>query len=253
MEREGDTPLMCADSVEWSRIKVLTFDCYGTLIDWEAGILASLHEVLGWAAIPGADDDALLEEYGAIESELEGGAWMPYGSVLAEALGAVCRNHGRAPTEDQARRFARSVADWPAFPDSAAALATLAERFELGVVTNCDDDLFAASNERLGRPFSWVVTAEQVRSYKPAPKHFERVLELAGRPVDAVLHVAQSLYHDHVPAQRLGLRTAWIDRRNGRKGSGATPAAQARPTLVTADMATFARIATEAVANFGTR
>ena len=244
---------MCADSVDWSRIEVLTFDCYGTLIDWEAGILASLQEVLGTAATRDVGDDALLEEYGAIESELEGGVWQPYGSVLAQALGAVCRNHGRIPTEDQVRQFTRSVADWPAFPDSAAALATLAERFALGVVTNCDDDLFAASNERLGRPFSWVVTAEQVRSYKPAPKHFERALELAGTPVGALLHVAQSLYHDHVPAQRLGLRTAWIDRRHGRKGFGATPAADAQPNLVAMDMATFTEIAMGAVSHSGSR
>ena len=244
---------MNADPFDWSGIEVLTFDCYGTLIDWEAGILASLHEVLDTNATQRPGDDGLLEEYGAIESELEGRAWQPYRSVLAQALGAVCRNHGGVPTEGQIRRFAQSVADWPAFPDSAAALATLARWFELGVVTNCDDDLFAASNERLGRPFSWVVTAEQVRSYKPAPRHFERALELAGRPVEAVLHVAQSLHHDHVPAQRLGLRTAWIDRRHGRQGFGATPAADAQPNLVAADMATFTQIAIEAVANFGPR
>jgi 2-haloacid dehalogenase len=156
---------------------------------------------------------------------------------------AVCAERGLTPTARQAEEFAGSVADWPAFADSAAALARLRRRFRLGVITNCDDDLFAASNRRLGEPFEWVITAEQARAYKPSARNFELALERIGRPRTALLHVAQSLFHDHVPAQALGLATAWIDRRHDRAGFGATPAASAMPSLTAPDMATFADMA----------
>jgi 2-haloacid dehalogenase len=107
------------------------------------------------------------------------------------------------------------------------------------VITNCDDDLFALSNRRLGVEFDWVVTAQQVGAYKPDPRNFEVALERIGGRRERVLHVAQSLYHDHVPARRLGLATAWIDRRRGRPGFGATPPAEATPDLAVPDMTTF--------------
>jgi 2-haloacid dehalogenase len=135
------------------------------------------------------------------------------------------------------------VGAWPAFSDSAAALAALHRRFRLGAITNCDDDLFAASNRRLGEPFDHVVTAEQVGSYKPDERNFEYAFEVLGVPRDRILHVAQSLYHDHVPAKRLGLTTVWVDRRGGRSGSGATPPAAATPDLVVPDMASLAAMA----------
>jgi 2-haloacid dehalogenase len=112
------------------------------------------------------------------------------------------------------------------------------------VITNCDDDLFAASNRRLGVAFDWIVTAEQAGSYKPDPHNFELAFERIGLPRERILHVAQSLYHDHVPARRLGLATAWIDRRHDRPGFGATPPAEAAPDLTVPDMATFAELAT---------
>jgi 2-haloalkanoic acid dehalogenase type II len=132
------------------------------------------------------------------------------------------------------------VADWPAFPDAPAALARLKTRFTLGVITNCDEDLFAASNRRLSIEFDWVVTAESVGSYKPDPRNFEAAFARIGLPRDRILHVAQSLFHDHAPAKRLGMSTVWIDRRQGRAGSGATPPAEARPDVTFPDMATFA-------------
>jgi 2-haloacid dehalogenase len=136
------------------------------------------------------------------------------------------------------------VGDWPAFADSADALARLHERFRLGVITNCDDDLFARSNERLGVTFDWVITAQQVGSYKPNPRNFEFAFQRMGIPRERILHVAQSLFHDHVPAKRLGLSTAWINRRHGRTGSGATPPAVAAPDIEAPDMATFSAAAT---------
>jgi 2-haloacid dehalogenase len=132
------------------------------------------------------------------------------------------------------------VGEWPAFADSTDALRRLSERYRLGVITNCDEDLFTASNRRLGVRFDWVVTAERVRSYKPNPRHFEVALEEIGLPTERVLHVAQSLFHDHVPAKRLGLSTVWIDRRAGKVGSGATPPAEAEPDLTYPSLAAFA-------------
>jgi 2-haloacid dehalogenase len=228
------------DGFDFGPIEVLTFDCYGTLIDWEAGILAALRRL-----IPNTppDDDALLEGYARAEATAESGPYRPYRVVLAEALRAVCHSYRVEPTDDEAREFAGSVADWPAFADSATALEGLAKHYALGVITNCDDDLFAASNRRLGEPFRWVITAEQVGSYKPDRHNFEVALERIGRPMGTIMHVAQSLYHDHVPARALGLHTAWIDRRRGELGFGATPPASATPDLTAPDMATFAELA----------
>jgi len=138
------------------------------------------------------------------------------------------------------------VPDWPAFPDSADALARLKTRFRLGVITNCDDDLFAGSNARLGVAFDWVVTAQSVGRYKPDPRNFTVAFERLGLPPRRVLHVAQSLFHDHVPAKRLGLSTVWIDRRHDRAGFGATPPADATPDATFPDMASFAEAATAA-------
>jgi len=154
-----------------------------------------------------------------------------------------------APTSaiaTSAAAFGGSVADWPAFPDSHDALVRLRTRFRLGVLTNCDDDLFAASNRRLGVDFDWIVTAQQVGSYKPDERNFGALLKrlaVDGVGPERVLHVAQSLYHDHVPAQRLGLRSVWIDRRHGRAGAGATPPADARPDATFPSMADFAAVA----------
>jgi 2-haloacid dehalogenase len=152
---------------------------------------------------------------------------------------------GFDPSAAEQAAFGGSVADWPAFPDSPEALARLKARFKLGVITNCDDDLFAASSRRLGVEFDWVVTAEQARGYKPRTENFEFAFERIDVPRERILHVAQSLFHDHVPAEALGMTSVWIDRRQGRAGAGATPPAQARPDLTTPDLQTFAALATE--------
>jgi 2-haloacid dehalogenase len=228
------------------RIEVLTFDCYGTLIDWEAGILAGHHAVLDPRGVAAEDED-LLERYAGHEAAVEAGPYVRYREVLARALQGVCAELGVEPTADEAAAFGGSVGDWPAFPDSSAALAALGRRFRLAVITNCDDDLFAASNRRLGVTFDWVITAQQVGRYKPSRRNFEVAFERiegAGVPRDRILHVAQSLFHDHVPAKELGLTTAWVDRRHDRPGSGATPPASATPDLAVPDMATLADLAT---------
>jgi len=226
-------------AIDYGQVEVLTFDCYGTLINWEAGIGAGLGAI---AAANGSDVpvEELLERYAGHEAALERGPYLRYRDVLAGACRRVCADLGISPADEQVAAFAGSVGEWPAFPDSAAALAALGERFRLGVITNCDDDLFAASNKRLGVTFDWVITAQQAGSYKPSHRNFELAFERIGRPRDRILHVAQSLFHDHVPARELGLRSVWINRRGDREGSGATPPAEASPDVTFPDMASFA-------------
>jgi 2-haloacid dehalogenase len=228
--------------LDFDAYDVLTFDCYGTLIDWEAGLLAALRGPLAAHGVD-ASEDALLEAFARHEAELEAGPYRSYREVLGGVLTAMLAHVGQVPSADEVAAFGGSVADWPAFPDSAAALARLHERFKLGVITNCDDDLFAASERRLGVAFDWVVTAQQSKRYKPNPRGFELAFERIGLPPARILHVAQSLFHDHVTAKRLGLRTVWVDRRAGRPGGGATPPAEATPDLVVPDMATLAALA----------
>jgi 2-haloacid dehalogenase len=215
----------------------LTFDCYGTLIDWEAGILAALRPFVGG----GVGDETVLEAFARHESELEAGPYLPYREVLAGCMRGLGEELGFDPSETEQTAFGASVADWPAFADSPDALARLKRRYRLGVITNCDDDLFAASARRLGVEFDWVVTAEQARGYKPRTENFEFAFERIDVPRERILHVAQSLFHDHVPAKALGMATAWIDRRQGRAG-GATPPAEATPDLTTPDLASFADV-----------
>lgn len=229
--------------LDWSRFEALTFDCYGTLIDWEAGILAGLRSVLDPRDVSPGDDE-LLETYAREEAAIEAGPYLRYRQVLGRALRGTCRKYGVEPNGDELERFGGSVGDWPAFPDSADALSRLKARFRLGVITNCDDDLFAASNARLGIEFDWIVTAQQVGAYKPSQRNFEVALDRLALPPDRILHVAQSLFHDHVPARRMGLASVWIDRRHDRPGSGATPPAAAGPDATFPSMAAFADVAT---------
>jgi 2-haloacid dehalogenase len=133
-----------------------------------------------------------------------------------------------------------SLPGWPPFADTADALARLRRHCKLGVISNIDDDLFAATASALGVPFDWVVTAEQVRAYKPSPQNFERALEVMGVPKERVLHAAQSRYHDVAPARALGIATVWVNRRAGRPGGGATAPSSAAPDLEVPDLRTLA-------------
>lgn len=232
---------MQSSPIDWAAVEVLSFDCYGTLIDWESGILASLRSILGTAGSV-APDDALLEAYARHEARLEAEPWQPYRQILREALVATIAERGVPVPANAGAALGGSVADWPPFPDSVAALARLRDRFGLAVITNCDDDLFDFSDERLGRPFTWRITAQLVESYKPARRNFEFALQHIGLPAERIVHVAQSLYHDHVPAMAMGLRTVWVNRRHGRAGFGATPPASVKPNLTVTDMASLAAL-----------
>src|SRR5215831_16493940 len=236
--------------MELTEFEALSFDCYGTLIDWEAGLLA----VLGpWAQARGLELTAeeLLTAYAQAEAAVE--ADHPaeaYPEVLARAMRLLGENLGAEVTDDDAASLARSVPDWPAFPDSPDALAALGRRFKLIILSNVDRASFAGSAARLGASFTSVITAQDVGSYKPDPRNFAALASEAARlgiRPGGLLHVAQSLFHDHLPAQRAGLRTVWIHRRHDRGGWGATPQP---PAPVTPDwdfpsMAAFAAAVAE--------
>jgi 2-haloacid dehalogenase len=225
--------------LDFTRFQVLTFDCYGTLIDWETGIWEALRPVLERHGAAAGREQA-LEWFGALESEAERPPYRDYKTVLRDVLEGFGRRAGFAPTDTECHNFAQSVGEWPAFPDTAAALQALRARFQLAIVSNVDDDLFALSARRLGVTFDWVITAEQARSYKPSHQNFLLAMRRIGLPRERVLHVAQSLYHDVAPARSLGLSTVWVNRRRGLAGPGATPAAEAKPDFEVPDLRTLA-------------
>ena len=206
-----------------SQFKALSFDCYGTLIDWETGIVEALRP-LGEQARLGPEE--LLAAYGPIEHELEEAfPALPYSQLLEKVHERLSEQLGVAPSAEEAARFGASVGDWPAFPDSAAALGYLKQHFQLIILSNVDRKSFAGSNRRLGVEFDQVLTAEEIGSYKPDLRNFEYLLSRVGNAGVArneLLHVAQSLFHDHVPANRMGIASAWIDRRHDKQGAGAT-------------------------------
>ena len=219
--------------------EVLTFDCYGTLIDWESGIVGALRPVFATHRIDLIPERALAL-YGELESAAERGEYRDYKTVLRSVLEGLGARLGFVPTTVELQQFSTSVKDWPAFPDSALALQALKKKYRLAIISNIDDDLFAFSAQRLQVQFDWIITARQVKSYKPSLNNFRQAFERIGVPQQRILHVAQSLFHDIGPANVLGLSTVWVNRRQNKEGSGATPSAQARPDLEVPDLRTLA-------------
>jgi len=212
-------------------IKTLTFDCYGTLIDWYQGLCRCFDDVFGGALR--ARHEELVAAYVASEAELEKGPYRSYREVLRLALAEVARQFDVPLPAVRAGALAESLPGWAPFPDTRDALSALAGRFRLGVMSNIDRDLFALTRERLGIEFDFVITAEDVGSYKPAYGHFQRLLEVHG-PAERVLHVGQSLFHDGEPARQLGIAYVWINRYKD------TPAGHATPLAEFGDLKSFA-------------
>jgi 2-haloacid dehalogenase len=225
--------------LDFSRFEILTFDCYGTLINWEEGILRCLRQILA-AHAREADDATILRLYGDFEASAEQGEFQCYRDVLHAVVGQFGKQFGFAPSDQEAHSLAESLKDWKPWPDTVEALRALASRFGLAIISNVDDDLFEATRPQLEVDFAQVVTAEQARAYKPSLKIFELALSRIGVPAHRVLHVGQSLYHDVIPAQSLGLATVWVNRPSARSGVGAVKAAEARPDLQVASLAELA-------------
>ena len=229
----------------FAHFRALSFDCYGTLIDWETGITTALRP---WVTRHDLDvsRDTLLAVFSTNETVVQ--TEHPsarYPDVLAEVMRRIGEQLGAQATPDEATAFGASVGDWPAFSDSPEALSRLQSRYALIILSNVDRASFARSNRRLGVNFDRIITADDVGSYKPAKRNFEVLLEqiaMLDVTPDRLLHVAESLYHDHEPARAAGLRSVWIHRRHGVDGFGATPEprGQVQPDWRFPSMAAFA-------------
>ena len=220
--------------LDFSQFQIITFDCYGTLIDWESGILKSVR-----AAFPGlnATDAEVLAGYSEVEPLIQSLGYMKYRQVLRQVLMEMGNRFSQKPTDPDA--IANSLGDWQPFPDTVAALERLKQRYKLAIISNIDDDLFAQTARHLKVPFDQVITAEQVGSYKPTLRNFEVALERIALPKEAVLHAAESLYHDVAPARQLGIANVWVNRR-GNKPAAASKSADVKPDLEVADLKSLA-------------
>lgn len=223
------------------RIHALTFDCYGTLINWEAGILKALRPLLSTYGKRPSDAE-LLTLYARFEADEEsrGDEFIPYRTVLGNVMARIGEHFGLELIERERDRLAASLPTWQAFPDTAPALQRLAEHFTLAVCSNVDDDLFATTMPKLGVEPAWVVTAQYCRSYKPRSRHFRVAMGLLELAPDQVLHVAQSKHHDIAPAKALGMRTAWINRPSAVPDLGVAPHSNAVPDLSFRDLTSLA-------------
>jgi len=229
--------------LDFNRFEIFTFDCYGTLINWEAGILSALHRILA-AHKKTIDDATLLKLYGDFEQRSEHGVFHPYREVLQSVVRQFGIELEFAPTPEEIASLPDSLPTWKPWPDTVAALGQLKTRFRLAILSNVDDDLFAGTRPQLEVEFDEVITAQQAQAYKPSLKLFELALSRVNAPAHRVLHVGQSIYHDVIPAQALGLATVWVNRPSARPGVGAVKTAEAKPDLTVSSLAELAAAAT---------
>ncbi|MDP9267402.1 MAG: haloacid dehalogenase type II [Acidobacteriota bacterium] len=226
-------------SLDFSQFDVLTFDCYGTLIDWETGILGALRPLLAKHGKELSDDE-LLGLYGEVEARIEAGPYLRYREVLRQVVRGMGERIGFAATEAEMDSLPESLGAWPPFPDTVAALRRLKSRYRLAIISNTDDDLFAQTAKLLegaeGVPFDAVITAQQAGSYKPSLNNFRVALERLGVGKEKVLHVAQSRHHDIAPAREMGIKSVLVTRR----GRGAVLANDAQPDLEVPDLKALA-------------
>jgi 2-haloacid dehalogenase len=225
--------------MDLTKFEALSFDCYGTLIDWETGILSALRPI---AAAHGAaaSDAELLRHYAEIEPQIQAEGYRRYREVLREVVARLGKRLGFSPTEAEKDSLPESLKTWQPFPDTLPALRRLKSRYKLAIISNIDDDLFAASAELLEVPFDHVVTAQQVGAYKPSLRNFEVALERMVIPRERLLHVAESLFHDVAPARRLGIASVWVNRRAAKGGVAASGTADVQPDLTVTDLKALA-------------
>jgi 2-haloacid dehalogenase len=228
--------------MDFSRFRAITFDCYGTLIEWEAGILPALRTLLRSHNCP-QNDATLLELYGEFEAQAESGPYQTYRRVLESVVRCFGTRFAFQPSAGELRILHASVPSWPPFPDTVSALQQLQKRYRLAIISNIDNDLFAATSKHLVVEFDTVITAEQAQSYKPSINNFRLALDRLGVPPDHLVHVGQSIYHDVVPAKSLGIATVWVNRRSARPGVGAVRPAVGKPDLEVPDLQTLAALA----------
>jgi 2-haloacid dehalogenase len=222
--------------LDFSRFEIITFDCYGTLINWEEGILRSLHRILSDHG-KDTDDTTILRLYGDFEARAEQGEYRCYRDVLRSVIRQFGEHFGFTPREQEVSSLHESLKEWRPWPDTVSALVELRRRFRLAIISNVDDDLFAGTLPQLGVEFDQIITAQQAGAYKPSRKFFELALSRIAVPASRVLHVGQSIYNDVIPAQALGLSTVWVNRPSARKGVGAVKAVEGHPDLRVSSLA----------------
>ena len=211
--------------LDLSQFDTLTFDCYGTLIDWETGITEALRPLLARSG-KALGRDQVLETFARFEAAQEAETpSMIYSELLAVVHTRMAKEWGTEPMAEESEAFGRSIANWPAFADSPGALQYLKQHYKLGILSNVDRESFRGSNARLQVDSDYIFTAQDIGSYKPNLHNFEYMIQKlgqAGHRKQDILHIAESLFHDHVSANKAGLASAWIHRRHGRSGCGAT-------------------------------
>ncbi len=228
--------------LDFKPFRLLTFDCYGTLIDWETGIFSALRPILHEHG-KAVSDSTLLELYGEFEAQAEAEQYRSYREVLQSVVCDFGERLGFRPSPAQQRSLPDSLRHWPAFPDTQEALRKLQTKYELAVISNIDDDLFAMTLPKLGVEFREVITAQQAGCYKPCLKLFRMASKRCGISPEHWLHVGQSIYHDVVPAKSLGIATVWVNRPSPRQGVGAVRPASEEPDLQVPDLKTLADLA----------
>ncbi|MBM2839849.1 MAG: haloacid dehalogenase, type [Bacteroidetes bacterium] len=225
--------------IDWTHVEVLTFDCYGTLIDWETGLLSALMPIF-LSHQKGMDSAKVLELYADFEGEAERGPFQNYKAILQGVMDRFAKHLNVDFNDTERKCLVESVKHWQPFPDTIDSLRRLKAKYKLAVISNTDDDIFSFTQQHLVVKFDWIITAEQVKSYKPSLNNFLTAIKKIGVPADRIVHVAQSLYHDVAPANQLGLRTVWINRRQGQEGHGATLSGNATPDVVLPDLRSLA-------------
>lgn len=227
--------------INLKNFSVLTFDCYGTMVNWESGIFSALRPVLA-AHQKKISDVALLETYSELELAAEQQDYLNYWDVLESVVRGFGNRLGFTPTEAEVRSLPESIKTWQPFPDTVAALQKLKSQYRLAVISNIDDDLFALTAPKLEVSFDHVITAQQARCYKPCGKIFRMAQERMDVSPGQWLHVGQSVYHDVIPAKSLGITTVWVNRPSPRAGAGATKAATEKPDLEVSSLAALAAL-----------
>ncbi|MBN3962120.1 haloacid dehalogenase type II [Nostoc sp. NMS8] len=227
--------------INFNQYKALTFDCYGTLIDWENGILGALKPLLR-VYNTNLDNEQILEIFAEFEAELEKGEYIKYREVLKRIVQKFGERFGFEPTADELNSLADSIQHWLPFPDTVEALRALKQKIKLVIISNVNDDLFAFSAKHLEVEFDRIITAEQVKSYKPSLNNFRFAIERINLPLEQILHVAASLYHDIVTAKSLGISTVWVNRRADQNIVGITRSAVSQPDLEVPDLKTLAAL-----------
>ncbi len=237
-------PASGGSAMDWERFEWVSFDCYGTLIDWESGILGYIRPLLRAKGCD-ASDSQVLNLYSELEPRQQSGEYRSYREVLSGLMHELARELNCDLSGAEAEGLADSIADWKPFPDTVEGLRKLKSRYQLAILSNIDEDLFAFSADHLRVPFDLVITASQVLSYKPSRRNFEALVAQTGGSRDKLVHAAESLYHDVVPAREMGIATVWVNRRQG-KAAAASRLADGKADLEVTNLEELARLAVPA-------